>query len=159
MKLKPSSYALIAIIIIALAFIISSLRLEYFESKLLPLLFGGAVLILAAVELVQELGARAKVGSQVTAGEEGDATGEAVVGARNYLIAGGWIVGFFLGILMFGFVIGIFLFVFSYMKTHGTRWVVAALFAVVSTAVLYGGFDYLLGVDLYPGLVFRWLAS
>ena len=71
MKLKPSSYALIAIIIIALAFIISSLRLEYFESKLLPLLFGGAVLILAAVELVQELGARAKVGSQVTAGEEG----------------------------------------------------------------------------------------
>ncbi|MFC2008347.1 tripartite tricarboxylate transporter TctB family protein [Chloroflexota bacterium] len=158
MKLRPSSYSLIAIMVIALAFIVSALRLEYFESKLLPLLFGSAVLILAAVELGQELRARAKPGDEVIAGEEAGTTTEAGVGARSYLIAGGWIVGFFLGILMFGFVIGIVLFVFSYMKTHGTRWLVAAIFAVVTTAVLYGVFDFLLGVDLYQGLIFRWLS-
>ncbi len=154
MKLRPSSYSLIAIMVIALAFIVSSLRLEYFESKLLPLLFGSAVFILAAVELSRELGTKAKPGNEVGGGNEAEAGAEAGVGARSYLIAGGWIVGFLVGISLFGFVIAIALFIFSYMKTHGTRWLVAIIFAVITTAVLYGVFDVLLGVDLYQGLIF-----
>jgi hypothetical protein len=157
MKVKPSAYSLMAVMVICLLFIGLSLPMEYPSSKLLPLIFGSVGFLLAAMELGKELTAKAKPANEVPTGDEADAMAEVKVGASSYLVAGAWIVGFFLGIWLLGFVIAIPLFIFSYMVTRGTRWFVAVIFAVTVPALIYWVIDAVPGADLYQGLVLRWL--
>lgn len=155
MKLKGSSYFLIFIMVSMLVVIIASLRMEYYESKLLPLLISGVVFILAGMGLRNEI--MAKDGQQTKAIE--DETGGVVEtkgGWRGNLVAGAWLVGFFLAIYLIGFVVAIPLFVLAYMKSHGTRWLVAITSAVLTTAFIYGIFEFALKVDLYRGLLFSY---
>ncbi|MFC2008328.1 tripartite tricarboxylate transporter TctB family protein [Chloroflexota bacterium] len=157
MKVKPSSYSLVAVMVICLLFIGLSLPMEYLTSKLLPLIFGSVGFLLAAIELGKDLTAKGKPASEVPTGDEADAMAEVKVGVSSYLGAVAWIVGFFLGILLLGFVIAIPLFIFSYMVTRGTRWFVALIFAVTTPALIYLVIDAVPGADLYQGLAFRWL--
>ena len=59
MKIRGGSYFIIVIIVIMLATIVSALSYPRFATKLLPLVFAGIVLILATVELVRDMRARA----------------------------------------------------------------------------------------------------
>ena len=153
MKIRAGSYFLILIIIIALVAIILSLRMEYFSSKLLPLIVSGTILVLAAIELVRE---QLKPTSLETSAAEGNVSTRAETenGWRGYLSPGGWVAGFVLSIFLLGFTISIALFAFSYLKSQGTRWVTAIAFAIITTVVCYVPFELLMGFKLYRGLVF-----
>ena len=160
MRIRSSAYPLIVVMVIMLVVIGSSLRMEYITSKLLPLIIGSAVFIVAAVTVGREIFGKGKSGTAApvaeTNGDE-ETGGEAEEGWYEYLIMGGWLVGFFLAIFLLGFLIAIPLFVLSYLKSHGTKWLVAAILTILTTAFIYGVFDIALDVDFYPGLLFIWL--
>ena len=156
MKITGSAYFLIVIMAVMLAVIISSLKMEYFESKLLPLTFSIVIFVLAAIRLRKELSARSKTGTTVS-GDEVGREEEAREGWRGYLIIGAWVVGFFSAIYLLGFILAIALLVFFHMKTHGTRWLVAIIFTLLTPALIYTVFEFLLEVRLHQGLIFTWL--
>ncbi len=82
---------------IVLVATVSSLRMEYFMSKLLPLLIGSIVFLLSAIGLVQEILARDKSKATVT---EDKTPGEQKAEARlrEYLPMGAWLGGISLAI-------------------------------------------------------------
>ena len=156
MKMRGSSYFYIVIMVIMLVIIGLSLRMEYIESKLLPLIIGGLIFVLAAVGLRREILAGDEREATVAGGET-TRREEAGGGWRGYLYTGAWVVGFFLAIYLLGFIIAIPLFIFSYMKSYGTRWLVAIIFTILTPLLIYGLFELTLHVILYRGLLFTWL--
>jgi Tripartite tricarboxylate transporter TctB family len=151
MKLRGNSYFLMVIMAIMLVIVGSSLRMDYFKSKLLPILVGSIVFILAAVALKQEIlpaNRQAGAGIGLRAGGEVKQTG------RAYLIAWAWVIGFLIAIYLIGFVIAIPLFILAYMNSHGIGWIKAVIFAILTVAFVYGIFDLAVGINLYPGLLF-----
>ncbi|MBA7662014.1 hypothetical protein ES703_70037 [subsurface metagenome] len=77
-------------------------------------------------------------------------------GWRGYMVIEAWLVGFVLAIYLLGFFIAIPLFLLSYTKSHGTRWVVAVTCAILIPVFVYSLFEFTLGVELYRGLLFTW---
>ena len=156
MKIRSSSYFFIAIIVVLLVSIGLSLRMEYFQSKLLPLMIGSIVLVLSSIGLGRDIRAKREPEATVTGGEVGrseEAKGE--LGA--YLRVGAWVAGFVLAIYLLGFIMALPLFILSYMKSHGAGWFVAIVFAIITTAIVYGVFEFALRVELYRGLIFSLL--
>ncbi len=156
--MKGNFYFLIVIMAIMLLVIILSLRMEYYTSKLLPLLMGSIVFVLGTIGLVQEILARDK--PEVTISQAKmtvEVEDKVKAGFRAYLPVGSWVLGVALAIYLVGFLITIPVFIFTYMKSHGVRWIIAIIFTVVTTGIIYGGFEVLLRVELYRGLHFRWL--
>ena len=156
-KLRGSSYSLILVIVVMLAFIGLSLRLVYFASKLLPLLMGGIVLLLAVIALAREI----KAGHSLE--EATVTTSETGVGEKNSAEAGkysgiaAWIIGFFLSIYVVGFMIATLLFVGAYMKRHGSKWPATVITAVIFTGIIYAVFNLAFKADLYKGQLLMWL--
>ena len=151
MKIRGSSYFFITLMVIMVVIIGLSLRMEHFETKLLPLVIGSAVFVLSAIGLWREISAGNQQEVTVTGGDTTRAE-EAKESWRGYLLAGSWVVGFFLVIYLLGFIIAIPLFIISYMKTHGMRWLTAIAFTILTPLLIYGIFELALGVDLYRGL-------
>ena len=129
-----------------LLIICSSVTMEYFKSKLIPLVFGSIVFILAAIGLTRELLARGKQDETTAEGEKGRG------GWRIYLVSIAWAAGCGLAISFLGFLIGLPLYIFSYMKVHGVRWFLAIISAVLCAAFCYG-VEFILRIKLYPGLI------
>lgn len=154
MRLTADACSYIVVIVIALITIVAGLRMPYFQSKLLPLVLGGSVLVLAAAGLWRDIRSEGKTRATAT---EVEKSSEQKVGGGQYLVVVVWTAGFILAIFLVGFLISMPLFIFSYMKTHRIRWLTSIACAVVATMIIYFGFQTLLGVELYPGLLFTWL--
>ena len=153
MKIRGNSYFLMVIMVIMLVAIVISLRMEYRVSKLLPLVIGSSVLVLAAVGLWRDIKGTDRRGT----GFSGSDTSSQEMTKKEwhrYLLAGAWVAGFYLAVYLLGLLTAIPLFIFAYMKAHDTRWFVAIAFALISTAFIYGVFEIALRVELYRGLVF-----
>jgi len=159
MKIRGESYFLVIIMLFVL-FILgwSFFVIEFLESKLLPLLIGSIVLILAAIQLGSEISR----GNKLKASTSGDESGSDEVvykeDARKYLDHGAWVAGLVLAVYVLGFIAAIFLFVLLYMNRLGARWREAIIFAVIFPAIIYGLFELALGIELYRGLVLDWLS-
>jgi len=153
MKRKEYVVSYVVVIVLSLAFIGLSLVMEYTQSKILPLIISGIIVLLAAIGLSQEITVRHKpeTTSATDIEEGGEAAGESWL---QYARVGAWIVGFFLAVYLLGFIPAIFLFLLSFMKAHGTKWLIATISAVLTTAIVYGLFVTLLKVYLYEGILF-----
>ncbi len=156
MKLKGNAYFLMIIMAVVLAMIIMALQMEYYTSKLLPLIIGGFVFILAAIGLVGEIVSREKPEAAAT-GDEDAREAKAKEGLRIYLPISAWILGVSAAIYLVGFVIAIPVFILTYMKSHGIKWTISIISTIVTIAVIYGAFEVALGVDLYQGQLVKWL--
>jgi hypothetical protein len=151
MKIRASSCFLIVIMAMMLATIGYALRMDYFKSKLLPIVVSSIVFILAAVALKQE-GLTAK--EQKINGIGLSASQEPKERRHAYLFTGIWVISFTLAIYLVGFLIAIPLFIFAYMRSHGIDWFTAIIFAILTPAFIYGIFEFAVGITLYPGLLF-----
>lgn len=149
MKERESSYFLVVIMAVMIAVIIASLGMESAKSKMLPIIIGSIVFILAAIALCGEIFAKDKSGAIGTGTKEADLVW------RSYLMPGAWTLCFFFGIYLFGFIVTIPLFVLSYMKTQGTGWPMSIIFSVITIIFIYGIFEFGLKVNLYPGVIFK----
>jgi hypothetical protein len=156
MKMKGSTCFLIAVMLIMAAVIIEASKWESIQSKMLPLTYGILILILATIVLMQEL--KGEKGTKLTVAE--GETGEAEKYKdywRGYLIAGAWVVGFFFTIYLLGIILATLLFIASYLKTHGVRWLTVILCTILTPAIMYFLFEYFLELTLYRGLLFTLL--
>ena len=72
----------------------------------------------------------------------------------RYSLVGAWIVGFFVAVYLVGFIVAIPLFTLTYLKTHGTRWRTAVIFAILTPVIVHGVFTVMLRLSLYEGLLF-----
>ena len=140
-----------AIMAAMLAVIVASLYMEHWKTKLLPLILGGLIFFLSAIELWQEI--RGEDKAEKTKASEGKPkkSGRDVYG---YLIAGSWVVGFLLCIFFLGFYVAIPLLTISYMKLHGTQWWLTILLAACSLGLMYLLSEPLAGIPLYRGMLF-----
>lgn len=130
-----------------------SLQMESFKSKLLPLIIGILVFIMAALDLIKSTAAgdgKEVVFSQGVAVEAGGVQGR----GRRYLYAASWVLGFFLAIYSLGFVVAIPLYILAYMKFNGISWTITIVSSAAASAMIYWTFEIVLQLDLYRGLLF-----
>ncbi len=115
------------------------------ETRFLPLVIGIPGLLLSAIQFAKEL--RDRPVHEVT-GEEHKRE------ARMF----GWFIAFVGGLVLFGFLYAGPVLVAAYLYFSGReKWYVALAGAVFAWAVLYGVFDWFLGLPLFEGLVFQWI--
>lgn len=153
MKIRSSSIFLIFVLLLMLFTAGVSLSFHYFEALLTPLLLSIAIFILAAIELRKELVSEDKttqgVANTIPMGRVQDRTA-----LRRFGMALGWMGGLILGIYILGFFLSILLFAFTYVKLCGRGWLLASVFAVCLTLILYLIFEMGLRSQLYRGLLF-----
>ena len=147
MQSKTGLYFLISLITLMFIILIVSFNFRYFEAKLLPMVVAGIILILACVELYRE---RSK---QQRQSPDQDTTFELRKIIQKYLFEATWVLGLFFAVFLFGFLLAIPAFILFYLKIHQKPWKVSIIVSIVTTAVLYGSFQYLLQAGLYQGFI------
>lgn len=155
MKLSGDARVYLFILAISLFTIVWSLfGANYrFESKLLPVLIGSIVLVLAVAGLWNEFRARRTPEAAISTGRALDRENW-----RGYLIHFGWVVGFLFAIYCIGYLLAMPIFLFSYTRRLGSRFPVAIASALTVPAFIYVAFELALEVKLYRGLLFSWLS-
>lgn len=156
MKLKPSSYFAMALMLMMLVIIVAASTFRFRQAALLPFVFGGLVFVLSGVQLWRELSGREAGGTkkkEKRASGEGDEQPTVKGGSLGMLAL--WILGFSAAIYLLGYLVALPLFLLSYVRWRGRSWVAAIVMAVALTGFLYGLFDLALGIKLYPGLIFE----
>lgn len=151
MRIRPSTYFVIATLIFATVVIIYSLTFQYLESKLLPVLIGSILFVLTGMQLLKELRMPEDMNAPLMEREPEHRLIESAPTAA-------WIVGLCLALFLFGFMVSIPLFVIAYIKSRGRGWGMSIGVAAVLTVFIYVVFAVLLQVDLYPGLVINLLS-
>ena len=150
MKFKSSSYFLMALMLILVIVISLGLTMEYRKTKLLPIILGSIVLVLAAIELRRELLADDK---PATLPEEKEVQrGDTL---HRYWFTAAWMGGFLLAVYLFGVMAATPLFIVFYLKCHGRRWLTTIMLAAGTTAFIYVIFIWLLREELHKGLLFE----
>ncbi len=150
MRIKASSYFLIFLLVVVAVVLVASLGIQYYESKLLPLLVGGITFVLLAVELCREL--RDK-GEEAKMKKEEEAEDKEL--SRRTAMAIAWVLGATLSVYLLGFIAAITLFILAYLKTQGRSWQVSLAVAVITSALIYGIFQFTLGFELYEGIIYN----
>ena len=153
MKIKPSSYFLIVLLVIAIVALVYGLTFPTMKAKLVPIVISGIILVLASIELVRELRAGVKAQPETEADPEAVLAGTKQEFYR-YLVGLGWMAALAAGIYLVGFLIAVPLFVVAYLKLNSRRWLISIGMAAAVAIFIYGIFVVVLRVDLYPGLVF-----
>ena len=153
MKIKPSSYFLIVLLVIAIVALVYGLTFPTMKAKLVPIVISGIILVLASVELARELMASVKSNQEIEAESE-----KAEAGTKGelhrYILGFGWMAALAAGIYLVGFLIAVPLFVIAYLKLNSRRWLISIGMAAAMAIFIYGIFVVVLRVDLYPGLIF-----
>jgi len=150
MNWRISSAIYAAIIGLCLGFGGLALQMEHWKARLLPLLVGGFVLVLALSALIKEnFGAASRHQSS-----SGESPSVRDADLSRYLASGAWLLGFFIAVYCLGFLVGISLYCLSYAKAYGAKWVAALALAVFTPLAVYMVFNVALRVELYRGLLF-----
>lgn len=147
MRIKPSSYFLILILLIMAVVIGDSLTFARWESSVAPLIIASFVFVFAGVLLRAELSAKKKT-AKVT--EEEQPAPE----KTRFSSMLGWVLGFTLASYLVGLVIALPIFLFSYLKWRGRGWVSAIAVAIITTALIYAIFELGLQTHLWEGVIF-----
>ena len=156
MRYKGTFFVYLVLIVAMVIVIVASLRMDQFASKLMPLVMGALTLIMAAVGLWGEMQKRNQ--PAVAARPDDTGSGELIDASwTRELLNLAWVLGFSVGIFLFGFIIAIPIFLLSYMKWLGIRWSVSLVFSVLTTGVSYYLFQVAMSVDFYPGVILTWL--
>ena len=160
---KGSFWFTVLIAVIAMVGIVASFDYRA-EARLIPLAICIPTLILGIIVLISErypglisgfdisltdLARRdSKVESRLKeAGERGS--------SKRVLTAYAWMCGFFILILLVGFAIAVPLAAFLYLKFYWrTGWLKTLAVSIVLGGLIYGGFDLLMKVDLFEGILF-----
>ena len=155
MKLTGDAGVYLFILTVSVFMIVWSLfGVDYrFESKLLPVLIGSIVALLAAMGLYNEV--RTEKLHEAASGMDGVFAQESW---RGYLVHFGWLAGFLLAIYFIGYLLAIPIFVFTYTKRLGSGFRVALVSAITVSVFIYVAFELGLDVKLYRGVLFSWLS-
>jgi hypothetical protein len=161
MTMKPSSYLLVIIIIVAAIFGGVSLTYTSFKMKLLPAIMSGLIFVLAVIELTRETldNRRGTKENQPKAEGSSDVTLNEAVGSENAddvrgdMVGFAWLIGMIIAVYLVGFLISIPLFILIYLKIHGVNWLKSAIMAAAAVIFTYLVFVKVMQVELFPGII------
>ena len=117
----------------------------------LPLMMSSVIFVLAIVELIKDF--RRQADTQAASEASAESRTSTRVEWQRFGVALGWMIGFAIVIYLAGFIIATPLFLVFYLKRQGRGWLMVALVAVVTTAVIYSIFEIGLKAPLYRGLI------
>lgn len=127
------------------------------KAALFPLAIGIPVFVLSAAEAAWVLFGKTERGEARDFQPARDVPEREVV--RRSAAAAGWIVGFFVAIVLFGFAVAVPLFVFVYLKLQAKEgWLFCAAFTAAVWAFFYGVFDRLLHLPFPAGWLVSWFS-
>jgi len=136
--------------IVTVAIIVASFEFKNTATKMFPLIAASFVFAMAAIQLIKEISAQ--VGTNPSVKNNNNSAEETPAHWYKYLPMGAWVVGFVLASYLAGFLIAVPLFILSYMKVYGSKWLTAAITAALFTAFIYSVFELALEIPLYGGL-------
>ena len=145
----------LAVLLILMTVVFSvSYQYSYIQAKLAPMTISGLLIILTAIQLYREYRSkrRAKTGTDYK-----KVSSDNSERFRPFLIQGFWMIGFVLAIALFGFLVAIPLFIISYMRSHGVHWWKSISISALTLIIIYVLFTKILEVNLYAGLIPRFL--
>jgi TctA family transporter len=126
----------------------------WFRARLFPWAAGFAGLALALAQLTSELPGLTRKSRTLQAATPDT---HCAIARRRTLGITAWIIGAFAAIWLLGFAVAVPLTTFLYLKVTGQeRWVLSAVFALISWLCFYGIFDYLLHVPFPEGRLLVW---
>lgn len=152
MRMRPGSYFLIFLILVAVMFTVLSLGFPVLEAKLVALIFGPTVIILGVIQLLRESLGKEKVETVETEGQLPQEMEAGTILRRCGNLAA-WLGGLAVIIYLLGFLVAIPLYILSYLKWHGIKWLAAIITAALTTAIIYGVMEVFLKVTLWRGLI------
>lgn len=138
----------LAVLLFAMAVIFFSLQMTSFKAKFLPLVCGSCLAVASIFRLLVEL--KTKDESASVQPEMQSVS----LWNHPFLLAYGWLIAFFLLIYFIGFTISIFIFVAAYIKFKRGGWIKPVTISFATSAFVYVLFDYLLRLDIYPGMLY-----
>jgi hypothetical protein len=151
MEKKIGLFFVISLLVVMAVIIPVTLSYPRTETKLVPLLAASIVFVLAAVQLVRDIRANGKAAKpkeeSVNAIETKNEFG------RRFGVIMCWMSGFFLILYFLGFLVAIPIFVFSYLKLHGYRWLTSITSAIILTVLIHSVFNIALKAQLFKGLI------
>jgi len=147
MRIRPSSYFLISLMLLGVVFLIYSLAFAPLEAKLVGVMASTVIIILGVIQLFRERVKATKTEEQPARGGESGT----LLRRSGYLAF--WMGGFIIATYTLGFLISIPLFVFSYLRSHGTGWLAVIITTAITTASVYGLFEIFLARPLWRGLI------
>jgi hypothetical protein len=154
MKLKPSSYFLIGLLIVALFAFVNSLMFPRLKMQLVPLIMSGIIIVLAGFELFREIRRKPEVQqAKETKASEEDLEFNTKGQLKDYIIIFCWLIGFLAGVYAIGFVAAIAIFIFAYLKWYGHAWLKSIGLAAAATIIIYLVFVILLKLELFRGII------
>jgi hypothetical protein len=136
-----------------------SITMESFESKFLPLVICGTILILAVAGLRKEH-LKADAPEETQKGNDSHPKDDVEGLSRaGYLLGGGCVLGFSVAVYLVGFIVSIPLFIIAYLKTHHTGWFITIVYAAIITVVIYVVFELGLDIVLYRGVLLNLISG
>lgn len=154
MKVNGRVLMSLCVAVVGMIVIIMALRWP-FKTALFPVIIAIPVALMAVAELVMDLRGMKKAekgGVDFKLSEDIDPK----VAMRRTLITFGWIVGFFLLILLLGFPIAVLLFLFLNLKLQAKEgWRLTLLLTAVTSIFFYGLFIRMLDIHFYEGVILR----
>ena len=129
------------------------------QARLYPLAIGIPMIVLAVINIVQELsGPKKEAASNTPVDFQLTQTVEPAVAVRRTLTMLSWIVGFLAGIWVLGFSITIAGMTFGFLKIQNReRWVMSLVLTASAWLVYYVVFERTLLLPFPEGQIFRWL--
>lgn len=150
-RTKENFLSLSVILIITLLFLYSSIQLEFFESKIMPIFIGGMMLILLMLAFYNEY---TKIGCLTLSEDENSSKDIAAndIKTLKCILPLFLLVGL---IYVFGFYAATLIFIFAYMKLSGSTLFSTVVISVLGTTFIYVMFPLLLETPLYTGLLMQ----
>jgi hypothetical protein len=165
MKLKPKTYFDLFWVVFFGGIFITAMTLE-FEAGLIPGLVSASCFIFAISNLVIGLRKKAEKGGNIASAREGKepAPGpelhkrkeekvEPRVAWKRFFVMSAWLVGFVVGIYLFGHYTAIPIFTFLFLKSRKESWTMSVTFAVALLAGVYLAIVVGVKTPLYEGLL------
>lgn len=112
--------------------------------------------------LIVEFGEGARLGPE-EGGREAptdfalDSTVDPSLALRRTFLTAGWILGFFVSVILIGFQVAVPVFVLAYLRNSKERWLLSVVLAAAAALVFHGLFVSLLHLPLPPGVLGRLL--
>jgi Tripartite tricarboxylate transporter TctB family len=72
--------------------------------------------------------------------------------SRSEVVSAAWAAGFLIAIFVIGALPAVFLYFLLYFGLHGRRWLLGLVSALVMTAIAWGVFGQMIGINLPAGL-------
>ena len=125
------------------------------RASIIVFLLGGVGVVLVVVQLYFDLKSSRQTTKPEVKGISFDAPAIESTSRWGNLEIWGWLLAFYLAIRLIGFPTAIPLFVFTYAKVYGARWLLSITLAVGAWAFTYGAFEYILHVP-WPEPILSW---